>query len=1002
MLRSLFAALLLLAVSTVSIAQHRDDEGIAVSLPDAQVILTPAKYQESMSLAKAHTAFHQFALDNTEWNFRYDALRRTPHRAWGRGIQVDGYSTLNLLNAPQAGRRFIESNAGMLNADPRNLRLLYSEIVSGKVYQKFIQTYKGIDVLFSHVDLRMSLQGKVFMFGSDYHNGITVDPVPGIAKDAAREFAKAGLPYSPSNEHVSGGTLYVLPLRYNERIDYRLVYNFRVRAAVDEEWDTYVDAHSGDIVWRQNMIHNLHGGKGPNASANVVNGRVMITIFPKTYTESPQLVPAKNTYVWVAGKMYTTDADGRFVADLGSATTGQLIARLSGPYAIALRDDTTRVSGGTPANAVQSMTVAAGQNVEIVWNNTNSISSERNTFYHINLVRDFARALSAAPALSNLDEQVPGLVEINSECNAFFDGRGVNFFKSSLQCGNTGEIASVIHHEYGHGIHIWLTGNLTGRGPSNGALKEAVADIVSNMISDDPRIGLGFLKTGQANGIIRNSDNTLRYPENVVNQIHDDGMILTGAVWDVRRVLGIEKTSQLYMDAMFGTPDGSSLGETLADYFLEFLLADDDDGDLSNGTPNSGVIIPAFKAHGIPGSALLVLHQGTPDQNSVSDPYEITGIARIAGDISLDLLHVALVDIVYSVDNWKNSNRITAAYDETAQSFSALVPPQKAGTIVRYYIEAFDNFGSSLRDPLNGPTSSHLFLVGYERRYYHDGETDDGWRVTADASTGDWVRDVPVGTWNTSLGKEGEVPYVQPNEDNTPGVGKTRCWVTGNAARGAGLGTADVDDGETSLLSPDIDISGMIQPVLRYYRWYTNNAGAEPNSDYWSVIISADGGRSWEILERTKVTEASWKPFVYVLRDIIDLTPNMNINFSASDEEPGSLVEAAVDDIEILDINQALVGVEETPLAMSLTLEQNFPNPFNPSTTISFTLPQNEIVRLVVYNSYGQEILTLAEGQMKQGRHTVAFDAKDLPSGLYLYELRAGDTRLTRKMMLLE
>lgn len=1002
MLRSLFAAVLLLAVNAISIAQHRDDEGIAIPLPDAHVILTPAKYQESMSLAKAHTAFRQFALDNTEWNFRYDALRRTPHRAWGRGIAIDGYTSLNLLNAPQAGRRFIESNARMLNADPRNLRLLYSEIVSGKVYQKYIQTYNGIDVLFSHVDLRMSLQGKVFMFGSDYHSGITVDPVPGIAKEAAREFAKAGLPYSPSNDNVSGGALYVLPLRYNERIDYRLVYNFQVRSAVDEEWDTYVDAHSGDIVWRQNMIHNLHGGEGANAAANVVNGRVMITIFPKTYTETPQLAPAKNAYVWVAGKLYTTDADGRFVADLGAATTGQLITRLSGPYAIALRDDTTRVSGGTPANAVQSMTVAAGQNLEIVWNNTNSISSERNTFYHLNVVREFARTLSAAPALSNLDEQVPGLVEINSECNAFFDGRGVNFFKSSLQCGNTGEIASVIHHEYGHGIHIWLTSNLTGRAPSNGAIKEAVADIVSNMISDDPRIGLGFLKTGQANGIIRNSDNTLRYPENVVNEIHDDGMILTGAVWDVRRALGIEKTSQLYMDAMFGAPDGSSLGEALADYFLEFLLADDNDGDLSNGTPNSNVIIPAFKAHGIPGSALLVLHQGTPDQNSISEPYEITGVARIAGDISLDLLHVEQVDIVYSVDNWQSSERLTVEYRDATQSFIGYIPPQKAGTIVRYYIEAFDNFGSSLRDPLNAPNASHLFLVGYERRYYHDGESEDGWRVTTEATTGDWVRDVPIGTWNTSLGKEGEVPYVQPNEDNTPGVDKTRCWVTGNAARGAGLGTADVDDGETALRSPDIDISGMTQPVLRYYRWYSNNAGAEPNSDYWSVIISADGGRSWEILERTKVTEASWKPFVYVLRDIIDLTPNMNISFNATDDDPGSLVEAAVDDIEILDINQALVGVEETPLPVSLTLEQNFPNPFNPSTTISFTLPQNDIVRLVVYNSYGQEIATLAEGQMRQGRHTVAFDAQDLPSGLYLYELRAGDTRLTRKMMLLE
>ncbi|MBE0645227.1 MAG: T9SS type A sorting domain-containing protein [Bacteroidetes bacterium] len=1001
MTRAFLVAMLILAVCSTSSAQHRDDEGIAIPLPDAYTVLTAAKYQESMSLSKAHYAFRQFALDNSDWNFRYDALRGTPHRAWGRGIQIEGFPAINLLNAPQAGKQFIENNARVLNLDPRNLRLLSSEIVSGKVYQKYTQMYDGVEVLFSYVDLRISDRGRVFMFGSDYHNGINVDATPTVVLEAAREFAKAGLPYSPSNENVSGGKLYILPLRRTDHIEYRLVYNFQVRSSMEELWDTYVDAHSGSIVWRQNLITHLHGGKGPNAIANVVNGRVMITIFPKTYTDAAQVVPLKNAYVWVAGKMYTTGDDGRFTADLGTNTTGQLIAKLSGPYVIARRDDTTRVSGGTPANAVQSMTVAAGQDLEIMWDNSNSISSERNTFYHLNVVRDWARSLDGSPNLSNLDAQVPGLVEIDSECNAFFDGRGVNFFKSSLTCGNTGEIASVVQHEFGHGIHIWLTTKLTGRAPVDGALKEAIADITSNLLHDDPRIGLGFLKNG-TDGIIRNSNNTLRYPENVVNEIHDDGMILTGAVWDVRKAIGIERTARLYMDAMYGAPDGSSLGEALADYFIEFLLADDDDGDLSNGTPNSDVIISSFNAHGIPGSAIVVLHQGMPDQNSVDQPYEITGVARIAGNIDTDLLRIAQIDVVYSVDNWQTSQRMSVEYREATKSFIGYFPPQKAGSIVRYYIEVMDNFGSSLREPAAAPNSSYLFLVGYERRYYHDAETTDDWRVYTDATTGEWERAAPVGTWNTSLGKEGEVPYVQPNEDHTPGTGKVRCWVTGNAARGAGLGDNDVDDGETTLRTPDIDLTGMTQPVLRYYRWYSNDAGATPGTDYWTVGISSDGGSNWEILERTRQSDASWKPKVYVLRDIIDLTPKMTVRFIAADDDPGSLVEAAVDDFEVLDINQALVGVEKEPVALSLELEQNYPNPFNPSTTIAFTVPSAGAVRLTVFNSYGQEVLTLVDAQMQEGRHAVSFDARDLPSGLYMYELRANNTRLSRKMMLLE
>ncbi|MDT8325145.1 MAG: T9SS type A sorting domain-containing protein, partial [Bacteroidota bacterium] len=224
-----------------------------------------------------------------------------------------------------------------------------------------------------------------------------------------------------------------------------------------------------------------------------------------------------------------------------------------------------------------------------------------------------------------------------------------------------------------------------------------------------------------------------------------------------------------------------------------------------------------------------------------------------------------------------------------------------------------------------------------------------------------------------------------------------------NAAKGAGLGTADVDDGETYLTTRSYDVSEMIKPVLRYYRWYSNNAGASPGTDNWTVQISDDGGRNYEILERTMESDASWKAKVFVLDEIVDLTDNIVVKYTAADNEPGSLVEAAVDDFEILDINQSLVGVEDAlRIPSTLTLAQNYPNPFNPSTSISYTLPAGGAVRLTVYNNLGETVRTLVDRVQAAGRHTVAFEAGDLPSGLYLYELRAGDTRLTRKMMLLE
>jgi flagellar hook assembly protein FlgD len=82
-------------------------------------------------------------------------------------------------------------------------------------------------------------------------------------------------------------------------------------------------------------------------------------------------------------------------------------------------------------------------------------------------------------------------------------------------------------------------------------------------------------------------------------------------------------------------------------------------------------------------------------------------------------------------------------------------------------------------------------------------------------------------------------------------------------------------------------------------------------------------------------------------------------------------------------------------------LYQNYPNPFNPSTTIEFTLPQSESVELKVYNILGKEVTTLVSKKLNQGNHTYTFDGTNLASGIYYYQLVAGDHREVKKMILL-
>ena len=96
-----------------------------------------------------------------------------------------------------------------------------------------------------------------------------------------------------------------------------------------------------------------------------------------------------------------------------------------------------------------------------------------------------------------------------------------------------------------------------------------------------------------------------------------------------------------------------------------------------------------------------------------------------------------------------------------------------------------------------------------------------------------------------------------------------------------------------------------------------------------------------------------------------------------------------------------VTGVEdETPLEFALN--QNYPNPFNPATTITYTVPDAQKVTLAVYNLLGQRVALLVNQLQASGVHAVSFDASRFASGVYFYQLRAGDFVQTKKMLLIK
>jgi hypothetical protein len=95
--------------------------------------------------------------------------------------------------------------------------------------------------------------------------------------------------------------------------------------------------------------------------------------------------------------------------------------------------------------------------------------------------------------------------------------------------------------------------------------------------------------------------------------------------------------------------------------------------------------------------------------------------------------------------------------------------------------------------------------------------------------------------------------------------------------------------------------------------------------------------------------------------------------------------------------------IDDSILPTQLSLFQNFPNPFNPTTTISFNLDKSESVNMSIFDLNGTEVYGVINNQFySAGQHSINIDVSELPSGLYFYQLQSGKNISTKKMLLLK
>jgi len=236
-------------------------------------------------------------------------------------------------------------------------------------------------------------------------------------------------------------------------------------------------------------------------------------------------------------------------------------------------------------------------------------------------------------------------------------------------------------------------------------------------------------------------------------------------------------------------------------------------------------------------------------------------------------------------------------------------------------------------------------------------------------------------------------------------AGNDGSWV-GNAFNiitegGNSFNFADVEVAGNAF---DVNLSQVVEiiPGESYTLTFDASTGAG-NTRTMVVGIGQNQAPFFADVETVTLTETTQTFTV----DLVATDDGTGTDFGGAEEsrvifDMGADVGVVVIDNVSLELTVATSVEELDNRPNQFSLDQNFPNPFNPTTNISFTIPQSADVKLEVFNALGQKVATLVNGSRNAGSHTITFDASRFASGVYLYRLTSGNNVQINKMLLLK
>lgn len=552
-----------------------------------------------------------------------------------------------------------------------------------------------------------------------------------------------------------------------------------------EHWDVYRDAITGTELRRTSRVRDASGTLEYNVGVRYAGG-------------ARTTMPAPFATIIADSVSTTTSATGAF--SWTGASPASVVTGISGTYA--------RVINVGGASAMTTLNIAPGGTG--VWDaSANEIEDAQVSAYiYANIAKTRARAMNPSASAWTDAQTVVRVNSTGSGCNAFATGDEVHFYRANGQCENTARVGDIVFHEIGHLLHN--ASIIAGMGSYDSHLSEGLSDFFAANITGDPGMGRGFLKSDEPLRHIDPPGFERVYPLDFDFDPHISGLIIAGALWDLRKAIGSALTEPIFVGIMQRADDISTTFEAA-------LIADDDDADLGNGTPNYCAIETTFGRHGLVPNYVMT---------TVAPPR--LGVVLDVGTLVISLqvttptgTTCAPLSVTQMKVTWTANDGVASEFllQPEGDLWQGAFPSLPDGTLVHYSVDVTYSDGSIATFPNNEADPRYQTWIGPVTPLFCESfDADPMWEETSNTGK-QWA-------WGAITSN--------PPDPATPFTG-TSTYGTSLAGDGAYSPNA-----KTSIVTPVIAVPAFESVRLQYWRWLTVEDGA-----FDQATIEANGTDVW-------------------------------------------------------------------------------------------------------------------------------------------------------------